>query len=195
MDKSTDDTAPSRPSPQEEKDAIAKRSATITKATTRTDEIAGYLGRIDAAVASTLPEFISLHPMGQAVDDFTTLEDAVTKLDKAVSSIKARISYAREVSFPARMDAEESKTFTSADSGNRITRTARIFASIIPEQIDAAYQWLRDNELASLIKETVNSSSLSGAAKEALENGKELPDDYFRVHTKDSVSITRGKKK
>lgn len=198
MTKSTDAGAASSPSPQEIKDAIERRSATIAKATTRTLEIVGYLGLIEKAVASTLPEFVALHPMGQAIDDFAALEDQVEALDKATSALKARMAYAREVSFPARMDAEESKTFT-AESGNRMTRTARVFASILTDATGAiqarAFEWLRANDLAPLIKETVNSSSLSGAAKEMLENGRELPEDLFKVHTKDGVSITRKKAK
>lgn len=221
MTKSTAEQGASSPSPQEVKDAMERRTATIGKATTRTHEIVGYLGLIEKAVASTLPEFVSLHPMGQAIDDFAKLEDEVEALDKATSALKARMAYAREVSFPARMDAEESKTFT-AESGNRMTRTARVFASIAtdagqvpdggklegnnahpelegeyPDLVGCplGYVWLRANGLGSLIKPTVNSSSLSGAAKEALENGREFPDDLFRIHTKDGVSITRKKAK
>lgn len=198
MTKNTDEAGASSPSPQESKDAMNRRTATIAKATTRVSELTGYLGLIEKAVAGCLPEFIALHPMGQAIDDFAALEDHVDALDKAVKGLNARMAYAREVSFPARMDAEESKTFT-AESGNRMTRTARIFASIVPdtsgEILKRAYEWLRANELGSLIKETVNSSSLSGAAKEIMENGRELPEDLFKIHTKDGVSITKKKAK
>lgn len=198
MNETTSDPSPSSPSPQEVKDAIARRTATVAKATTRVEEITGYLGLIDKAVAGTLPEFVALHPMGQAIDDFAKLEDACDALEKAVKLVASRISYAREVSFPARMDAEESKTFT-AESGNRMTRTIRLFASIVSdttgETLKKAYAYLRENELGSLIKETVNSSSLSGAVKEAMENGREFPEELFKVHMKDGVSITRKKAK
>lgn len=222
MTKSTDEQGASSPSPQEIKDAMDRRTATIAKATTRTHEIVGYLGLIEKAVAGCLPEFVALHPMGQAIDDFAKLEDEVEALEKATAALKGRIAYAREVSFPARMDAEESKTFT-AESGNRMTRTARVFASMINDAgvipdggvIDGlnshpelnglvaadlvgcpiGFAWLRVNGLGSLIKPTVNSSSLSGAVKEAMENGREFPEDLFRIHTKDGVSITRKKAK
>lgn len=182
-----------------DKDAMEKRTATLVKAASRLSEQAEYLGRIDNAIAGCLPEFIAVHPLGEALDRFIELEAQVDAVDAAFKKIKERISFAREVSFPARMDAEESKTATSKDSGNRITRTARLFASILPSQdgstIARAYEWLRNNNLGSLIKETVNSSSLNAAAKELMENGHELPDDIFRVHMKDGVSITKGKKK
>lgn len=50
-------------------------------------------------------------------------------------------------------------------------------------------------DFGSLIKETVNSSSLSSLAKELMESGKSLPDAPFNVHTKDGVSITKAKRK
>jgi hypothetical protein len=93
---------------------------------------------------------------------------------------------------PARLDAEECKTFNTDDS--RVTRTAKVYASIPGDKREAAYQWLRDNGYEGLIQETVNSSSLSGAAKEMMANGNELPEDLFSVHTKDGISITRKRK-
>lgn len=175
------------------KDALEGRVAAVTKATIRTVEIADYVARITTVVGKTLPEMIAGNPLGQTLDNFIPLETAVEALDKKVSELKQQIAYAREVSFPARLDAEESRNFTSSDTGHQIIRTARVFASIVSEKLEDAYKWLRANELGPLIKETVNSSSLSGAAKELLENGKELPDDLFRVHTKDGVSIRKKK--
>lgn len=182
-----------------EKDAAEFRSNTMIKATQRLSEQADYLGRIDDALDKVLSQFVATHPLGEVLDKIVNWEDEVNRVEDRLKAIKARVSYVREVSFPARLDADETQTTTSKETGNRVTRTARIFASIISdttgETLKKAYEWLRSNELGALIKETVNSSSLSGAAKELMENGKELPDDLFKVHTKDGVSITRGKKK
>lgn len=175
-------------------DQIAKREADLIKATVRLNESAEFLGRIVAVANGVLPQIVGTHSLGQALDLFTQFEDAVSAVEKKYKEAKAIVDMAREVSFPARLDAEDTRSTTSADTGNRITRTARIFASILTDKQADAFNWLRNNGLGELIKETVNSSSLSGAAKEQIENGKELPDDIFRVHTKDGVSITRGKK-
>lgn len=177
------------------KDDLAIRLATLDKSITRVVEMTEYMGRIDTVIAKALPEFIQAHPIGQVVDNFVRLEDAVEAFDAKWKEVKSRIDYAREVSFPARLDNDETKTFTSADSGHRVSRTSRIFASILPGLQEKAFDWLRSHELGSLIKPTVNSSSLSGAAKELMENGSELPDDIFRLHTKDGISITRKKAK
>lgn len=180
-------------------DEFAIRTATIVKATEKTGDTAEFLARIDAKIAAILPEFIAKHSLGQTLDLFVALEDEAAKLEKQTKSIMARLAYAREVSFPARLDAEDTQTTTSKDTGHRMSRTARVFASIITDptgkMLERAYAWLRENNLGPLIKETVNSSSLSAAAKELIENGRELPDDIFTTHTKDGVSITRKKAK
>lgn len=179
----------------QEKDELNARSAAVAKATERLLQQADYMEKIAGVVTKTLPDFIAKNPLGQSVDMFVALEESMYAVDEQLKAVKAAIANAREVSFPARLDAEDCRTTTSKDTGHRMTRTARIFASIVASKTEAAYQWLRDNNLGALIKPTVNSSSLSAAAKEALENGTEFPDDIFTIHTKDSVSITKGKKK
>lgn len=214
--------AVAREADAQSKDALEIRAAAITKATQRLAEQAEYLGRIDKVVASTLPEFIAGNPLGQALDLFVSLEEQVNAVEEQMKAIKSRIAMSREVSFPTRLDAEETKTTTSSETGHRITRTARIFASMksgaelsvpdggeigknnhgiepgaYPELVGCplGFVWLKQHDLGSLIKPTVNASSLSGAAKELMENGQELPEELFAVHTKDNVSITKGKKK
>lgn len=180
-------------------DDLDIRAAAIVKATSRLTEQADYLSRIDGVVSTTLPEFIAKNSLGQCVDLFVDLEEAARAVEEQTKNLLSRLATAREVSFPARLDAEDTKTTTSAATGHRMTRNAKIFASIISdttgETLKRAYDWLRNHNLGSLIKETVNSSSLSAAAKELMENGQELPDDLFKIHTKDNVSITKGKKK
>jgi len=178
-------------------DDLNFRSATIVKATGRLTEQADYLTKISDAITKTLPGFVAENPLGECIDRYVILESQVDAVDTALKLIKAQISMAREVFFPTRMDEEHTKTSTS-ESGIRMNRTARTLASIRPHEdgTDPAYKWLRENDLGALIKETVNSSSLCAAAKEMIENGKELPDDLFNVHLKDGVSITKpaGKK-
>lgn len=179
-----------------DEDKRAVRKSTMDKVCERLREATERLTLIDRAVigvsaAGGLPELIAEHSLGEAVDTLTAFDDEVTALAAAALQLAQRVAYAKEVSMPTRMDEEEIKTFNT--DKNRITRTARVYASIIGEQEDA-FAWLRDNGYGPLIKETCNASSLSGAAKEMMEQGIELPEDLFRSHTKDSVSITRKKK-
>lgn len=185
-----------------EDDKAAIRVATMDKVNLRIKEVTERLQLISRAVigqdangnklpAGGLPELIAANSLGQAVDALAAFDGKIRDLEEAVSEIKQRLAYAKEVSMPARMDDEECKTFNTEDF--RVTRTARFFASIAGDQ-DAAYAWLRENGYDALIKETVNSSALSGAAKEMLEQGLELPDDLFKTTSKDGISITKKRK-
>lgn len=177
---------------KEDKNDIAKRTDTLDKVVYRTREVANRILLIERAMAVTLPEFIGGHPLGAVVDTLAAINAVVSEAENAIKSLKSRVSYAKEVSMPARMDGEQVKTYNTDNF--RVTRTARLFASILSkDKTEDAYQWLRDNDLEALIKETVNSSALSAAAKEQIENGKELPDDLFKVHMKDGISITKKK--
>lgn len=178
---------------EESAEAKAARVDLIKKAVARIDEVSDRVDMITRAMTGAIPELIKNHSLGEIIDTFTTFEDAADRVSKSVIALAKIVSYAREVSLPERLDGDEIKTFT-ADSGDRMTRTSRIFASIIPEQKDGAFEWLRANDYQALIQETVNSSSLSAAAKELIENGMELPDHLFNSHYKDGVSITRKKK-
>lgn len=193
MTDNTDSGAVSSPTSQEQKDAEQKRSATLAKATERLTQQADYAVLIDKAIASSLPELIGEHSLGEAVDTFVPLEAQVEALDKAVKSIKARMAYAREVSFPQRLDKEDMRNFTSKDTGHQVVRTARVYAAIPAANKPAAYEWLQENGYESLIQPTVNASALSAAAKELEENGKELPEEIFTVHIKDGISLRKGK--
>lgn len=188
-------TAEAKELSAQERDIVEGRAAAIMKATERLSQQADYLGKIAGVVDATLPAFVAGNPLGQSIDLFVALEEQAYAVDNQLKLVKQALDKARTESFPARLDAEDCKTTTSKDTGHRMTRTARLFASIVSAKTEAAYQWLRDNNLGSLIKPTVNSSSLSAAAKEALENGVEFPDGIFSIHIKDSVSITKGKKR
>lgn len=178
---------------EESAEAKAARVDLIKKAVARIDEVSDRVDMITRAMTGAIPELIKNHSLGEIIDTFTTFEDAADRVGKSVIALAKIVSYAREVSLPERLDGDEIKTFT-ADSGDRMTRTSRIFASIVPGQKDDAFAWLRENDYQALIQETVNSSSLSAAAKELIENGMELPDHLFNSHYKDGVSITRKKK-
>lgn len=175
---------------------MGKVNVRLAEATERLSLISRAVTGVDEAgkqfPAGGLPELIADNPLGQCVDIVSAFDAEIRKLDAVVSEIKGRLAYAKEVSLPARMDDEECKTFNTEDW--RVTRTAKTYASISSDNVEVAYTWLREHGYEALIKLTVNSSALSGAAKELLEKGEELPEDKFSVHTKDGISITKKKR-
>lgn len=157
---------------------------------------------IERAFGSMFPEVVKEQPLGDAVDllsEFKVLMDQIGGDGGSVSAVKKRLDYMREVTMPERLDAEKVKTFNTEKF--RVTKTIKIRASVNPDGgyytegefagQPKAWEWLRENGLESLIKPTVNASSLSAAAKEAIENGSEFPEELFKVHPQPSVSITK----
>lgn len=58
----------------------------------------------------------------------------------------------------------------------------------------AAHKWLAEQGYDSLIKETVNSRTLTGAYKEMLEHDIEMPSDLFNINPKQRVAITKARR-
>jgi len=178
-------------------EAKANRLALMTRAVTAMNDIADRLQMIERALGANLPDVIKEQPMGDAIDLAAEFHTAMRRLTNdasgggAVEQVKRRIAYIKEVTLPERMDEEKVKTFNT--DRFRVTRTTGVFASILPDQKDAAYEWLEKNELGDLIIPTVNASTLSATAKAMLEEGKELPEDIFRTHFKNGVSVTMKK--
>ena len=73
----------------------------------------------------------------------------------------------------------------------RISLRAEVYASILADNREDAYDWLRATGRASLISETVNSSSLKAACKEWLKNGEVIPDDLIKVTPVTVAVLTR----
>jgi len=92
---------------------------------------------------------------------------------------------------PAVMAMHKVKTITVIGVG-RVTVSHRYSCSMIDKELGMG--WLRDNGHGGLIQPTVNSSTLSAFAKNLLEvEGKELPEDLFKVGTAPYTSITKAK--
>lgn len=79
------------------------------------------------------------------------------------------------------------------DEGFRITVSHKLWASIKGGKKEEAYVWLKENGLEDLITETVNSSTLSAAARTMVEDNVDLPDELFSVAIVPNTSITKTK--
>lgn len=190
--------------PEEQK---AKRLRIAQRAITKLNEIDQTLWMIERALGPVLPDVLREQSLGDMTDIFADLKLAMDRIGGdggAVAAVKKRIDYCREVVIPERLKDEDVKSFNTERF--RVTRTSRIFASMNPEAgvvpdgdtnhpdligLPKGFLWLRENGHESLLKLTVNASSLSSAAKELMEGGMELPEEFFRVHTKDNTSVTK----
>jgi hypothetical protein len=115
--------------------------------------------------------------------------ELLTDNQKATGALLERMSRGL---IPDLMDTKDTKTISIASIGRRFTVSAKLSASIIDKP--GAYGWLRDpkQDAADLIQETVNASTLASFAKSYVnEQGKDLPEAYFRVNTMRYTSVTK----
>lgn len=88
---------------------------------------------------------------------------------------------------------KETGVTTLTVDGFRFTISQTLRASIKADKKADAYEWLRENDLADLITETVNASTLSAQARKMAEDGLELEPDLFNVSIVPNTSITQAK--
>lgn len=191
------------PKPTED-EAKQKRLDLMHRAIKRLGEIDENLRMIERAIGANMPDVLRDLPLGDACDmvsDFKLVMDQLGGDSGTIAGIKSRLSYLREVTMPEILTAAKVKTFNT--DRFRVSKTTKLMASVNPEAgvhtegefagQPKSWDWLRENGYGMLIKPTVNASSLSSTAKELIESGHELPEDLFRVHTKESISITKKK--
>lgn len=144
---------------------------TIAKLTKEADK-ASKKGAINMARA-----FVVLHRLKAMLDE----------LDKAYSTLFER--YKTQV-LPELFEAEGVTSLPLAE-GFRVGVNYAWRASIREGMRDKAFNWLRTNGFEDLISSTVNSSTLSAAAKHAqTEDNKEFPTDIFNVAQVPGASVT-----
>ena len=93
------------------------------------------------------------------------------------------------VLLPEKMD-EQGIQNVKIDGVGRISLRGEVYASILAENRDVAYNWLRETGRAALITNTVNPSSLKAAAKEWLKNGEEIP-EFIKITPVTVATLTR----
>lgn len=115
-------------------------------------------------------------------------KDALAAEEKIINT---RIEELTKKEIPEAMD-EDGISNVKIDGVGRVALRGEVYTSILAENRDAAYQWLRDTGRESLITETVNASTLKAAAKEWLKNGEEIPAEFIKVTPITVAVLTRG---
>ena len=132
---------------------------------------------------------MSIQDLAQAMkeikEELDTVSERRTELNK-------RYDHIRLARIPEKMDEEGINTITLKDIG-RLTLTSDVYAAIPSDKQEEAWEWLRENGHAGLIKETVHAGTLKAFAKAMLTKGEVLPDDLFRITPFSRASITKIK--
>ena len=94
-----------------------------------------------------------------------------------------------KVLLPQKMD-EQGIQNVKIDGVGRVSLRGEVYASILAENRELAYDWLRNTGRAALITNTVNPSTLKAAAKEWLKNGEEIP-ELIKITPATVATLTR----
>lgn len=103
------------------------------------------------------------------------LKDVKEKMSSEEKIINSRIDQITKMLLPQVMEDDGVSTI-KIDGIGKLSLRGEMYVSILAENRQDAYQWLRDNNRGSLISETVNASTLKAAAKEWIKSGVEIPD-------------------
>lgn len=149
------------------------------------------LGRI---VSNVLKEPLDALSPIELARFFVSVRQMKDHLEAEIKPFDAFYEQLAKVTLPETFDRHGVPSVT-LDEGYRVQVSHAVRASIRGGvDKEAAYAWLRDNELAEIVTETVNASTLSAVAKTMAEENKELPSDLFNVAVLANTSFNRTKK-
>ena len=123
--------------------------------------------------------------------ELSNLKSTKDKIEEELSTVNKRIEILARQEIPEAMD-EAGVQNVKFEGIGKIYLKGDVFASIPAESRDAAYEWLELTGRGSLIKPTVNSSSLKAAVKEWISQGEEIPEELIRVTPYTQAVLTRS---
>lgn len=142
----------------------------------------------DLLIGREAIEEMSINEMAK---HFFALKTKIDEMKKAQALVQGEFDMLRKGILPDKMDEMEFTTVNIAGVG-RISLRAEVYASVKKDQKEEAFEWLAANGFGSLIKDTVNASSLKALVKEQLELGNSFPDDIFSVDPFMMATLTKG---
>lgn len=127
-------------------------------------------------------------PIIQHYDQLRKATASIKEARKALEELEEQMS--RDI-IPDVMRLAGIKTINLEGVG-RVTVSYRYSCSMLDKE--RGLLWLKEHGHGDIIQETVPSATMSGFAKNLLEvEGKELPEDLFKVGTSPFTSITKAK--
>lgn len=157
-------------------------SAAITSAAVAVDQLKQDVANLKSIhVNEALPEWYLTR------EEYKALDDLRTDIYHLLESVSKGV-------LPEMMRDAKVKTL-SIDGSNklpplRFTVSQRWSCSMIDK--DAGMNWLKENGQEGIIQMTVNAQTLASFAKSHVEKeGKDLPEDIFKVGITDNISATK----
>lgn len=125
------------------------------------------------------------------VEEFSQLKSEKDSIEEKLSEINKRIEILARQEIPNAMD-ETGIHNVNFEGIGRVSLRADVFASIAADNKEAAYEWLEATGRGSLVKPTVNSSTLRAAVKAWIQEGEQIPEDLFKITPYTQATLTRS---
>lgn len=129
-------------------------------------------------------------PLFAAVRRMSELEQEKERYAAIVADLNREYDEIRRKTIPDLMNERGIRNMTFEGLG-RVQLAADCFASIVAENKERAWQFLRDCGDDGMITQTVNGSTFKAWARRKLEAGVELPPDLFKVEPFLRASIVK----
>lgn len=117
------------------------------------------------------------------------LKDLNEEAENVKKSAGKVYDHVRTLVLPDKMDEEGLDNMRVSGIG-RVSVTTDVRASLVDK--DAGYRWLEEHGHGDMITETVNASALKGLLRRMLKDGREVPEDTFKVSPFNRASITKA---
>ena len=124
-------------------------------------------------------------------DVLADLRDQKKKADDALKEINEMIAQTEE-QLVEQMVAEEMQNFTR--NGKQFILTSRTYANAKAGMMPKVCDWMKDNDLGDMVKESIHPQTLQAWVKEQIEEAGALPEDLselVNVYEKSGISIRK----
>ena len=124
-------------------------------------------------------------------DTLADLRDQKKKAEDALKEINERIAQTEE-QLVAQMVEEEMQNFTR--NGRQFVLTSRTYANAKAGMMPKVCDWMKDNALGDMVKESIHPQTLQAWVKEQIEEVGALPEDLselVNVYEKSGISIRK----
>ena len=124
-------------------------------------------------------------------DDLVRYRDQKKEIEEALKEINELIAQTEE-QLVNLMIEEETQNFTR--NGKQFILTNRTYANAKAGMMPAVCEWMKDNGLADMVKESVHPQTLQAWVKEQIEEAGALPEELeplVNVYEKSGISIRK----
>lgn len=135
-------------------------------------------------------EDLSTYKISELVEVLKTLKEYKVAAEEAKKAAENMYNALSIGILPERMEDEGIVNLSGAD--HRVEVRSQLRVSCLKQNRKALHQWFKDHDMEEMVAETVNSSSLKSAVKNAMEDGTPFPAHLLKIEPyKQAVIIKR----